>query len=254
MNKILIIISSIFMSLLPINGNSFGWGFKKNKNHEQPFIGSYEKEIENTNSYYVGSNNQKCVFLTFDAGYDNGNLIQILDVLDSKDVNATFFITGDFLERFSNLVIEINKRNHIVGNHTWDHKNITTLNEKQLEQQLLKVEQKYKQLTGDDLDRFFRPPSGVFNNKSLKIVSNLNYNTMFWSIAYKDWETNNQNNIDYAVNSVIDNLHNGAIILLHTVSKTNVEALPIIIDKIREEGYSIQPIYKVIVQERDILI
>ncbi len=242
MYKIYSILLSVLMFVIPINSSSFGWGFKKNDNHEQPYIGTYQKEIEDTNSYYVGDKDTKQVFLTFDAGYDNGNMIKILDVLSEKDIIATFFITGDFLERFSDLVIEMSNRGHIIGNHTWSHSNISLLGKNQIYDEIQKVENKYKELTGKTIDKYFRPPAGVFNNKSLKIIKSIGYSTIFWSVAYKDWETNNQGNIDKAVNSVIENLHNGAIILLHTVSSDNVIALPKIIDEIRNQGYEINSI------------
>lgn len=239
MNKFFILLSTIMLSFVNVSQKSYGWGFSKNSNHMQPYIGKYLEEIENTNSYYVGDKDKKQVFLTFDAGYDNGNLIKILDILDEKEVEGTFFITGDFLNRFSDLVIEINNRGHIIGNHTWSHKNITKLSDDEIREELNKVENKYKELTGEEIDSYFRPPAGVFNNRSLNVIKNNGYSTIFWSIAYKDWETNKEGNVNKSVSSVIDNLHNGAIILLHTVSNENVEALPIIIDKIKEEGYEI---------------
>lgn len=246
MFKVLTILTTIFLGVLPVSSKSYGWGFKKNNNNEQPYIGIYEQEIENTNSFYVGDKDQKKVFLTFDAGYDNGNLIEILDILDEKEVQGCFFITGDFIERFSDLVIEINKRNHLIGNHTWGHKDITKLDDNQIKEQLCKLENKYYELTKEKMDPFFRPPAGVFNNESLNKISNNGYYTIFWSIAYKDWNTNEQGNVDKAVNSVVDNLHNGAIILLHTVSSDNVIALPKIIDEIRNEGYKIGNLYDLI--------
>ena len=253
MNKIFLIINTLLLSIFTVSSNSFGWGFKKNNNHLQPYIGSYEQEIDGTNSYYVGDKSTKKVFLTFDAGYDNGNLAKILDVLDDKEVEATFFITGDFLTRFSDLVKEIDNRGHIIGNHTWSHKNITTLSEEQLEEEIKKVESKYHEITNKEMSKYFRPPAGVFNKESLMKVSSLGYNTMFWSIAYKDWENNNGGSIEKSINSVIDNLHNGAIILLHTVSNKNVSALPIIIDEIRNNGYQIWSINEVIVNVKDFI-
>lgn len=246
MIKFLMFLSSFFIFSTSVSSNSFGWGFSKNKNHTQPYIGSYEKEIQGTNSYYVGDDDEKVVYLTFDAGYDNGNLIKILDCLDEKDVQATFFVTGDFVNRFSDLTIEINNRGHLVGNHTYSHKNITSLNKKEIEKEIRMLENDYYEVTKDSLDPFFRPPAGVFNKESLSAVSELGYNTVFWSVAYKDWEVNNQNGIEYSVKSVIDNLHNGAIILLHTVSSDNALALPLIIDKIREEGYEIRSLNNLI--------
>lgn len=242
MKKILILtLLTIFN--IPIISKTYGWGFKRNNNHEQPEIGAYEEEIKDTNTYYVGKNDKKIVYLTFDAGYDNGNLIKILDTLDEKDVVGTFFLTGDFLTRFSDLTKEIASRNHIVGNHTWNHKNITKLSNDKLIEEVRSVEEKYFELTGKEMDKFFRPPAGNFNHESLVKIKNLGYSTILWSIAYVDWKTNEQNGIENSVNSVINNLHNGAIILLHTVSEDNSKALSIIIDKIREEGYSIEPLY-----------
>ena len=253
MNKLFLIINTVFLSLFTVGGNSYGWGFSKNKDHKQPYIGAYADEIKDTNSYYVGDVNKSKVYLSFDAGYDNGNLIKILDVLQEKDVEATFFLTGDFLERFSDLVIEINNRGHVVGNHTWSHKNITKLSSMEIEEEIQKVENKYYEITGEKINTYFRPPAGVFNKNSLMEIKKLGYSTIFWSIAYKDWETNKQGNINNSVNSVIDNLHNGAIILLHTVSNDNVDALPLIIDKIREEGYDIESINKLFYDENKLI-
>lgn len=247
MNKFLILINTILLTIFPVYGKSYGWGYSKNDNHEQPYIGIYEQEIEGTNSFYVGSKDKKDVYLTFDAGYDNGNMVKILDILDQKDVEATFFITGDFLNRFSDLVIDINSRGYSIGNHTWGHKNITKLSKEEINNELKKVEEKFYDLTNTKISSYFRPPAGVFNKESLNTIKELGYYTIFWSVAYKDWETTKTGNIDDSVASVIDNLHNGAIILLHTVSNENVKALPIIIDKIREEGYGIKSLDNLII-------
>ncbi|MDY2902886.1 MAG: polysaccharide deacetylase family protein [Bacilli bacterium] len=244
--KKIIICTFLFFLNVPFLSKSYGWGFKRNNCHEQPYIGSYEEEIEDTNTYYVGSSEEKIVYLTFDAGYDNGNLIKILDTLDEKNVTGTFFLTGDFLTRFSDLTKEIANRNHIVGNHTWNHKNITKLSNTELIEEVRSVEEKYYELTGKEMDKFFRPPAGNFNHESLVKIKNLGYSTIFWSVAYVDWKTNEQGNVEKSVNSVVNNLHNGAIILLHTVSSDNTEALPIIIDKIRQEGYEIKPLYNLL--------
>lgn len=253
MNKFLILLSTIMLSFVKVSQTSYGWGFSKNNNHIQPYIGKYQEEINDTNSYYVGDKEKKEVYLTFDAGYDNGNLEKILNVLKEKDVQGTFFITGDFLNRFSDLVIKINDDGHIIGNHTWSHKNITKLSSEEIENELLKVEKKFEEITGDKIDKYFRPPAGVFNKSSLNTIKDNGYNTIFWSIAYKDWETNKKGDVNYSVDSVIDNLHNGAIILLHTVSRENAEALPIIIDRIREEGYSIKSLNNLFINDLNLL-
>lgn len=253
MNKFFIVLTTIFLSYVNVCNASYGWGFSKNNNHTQPYIGKYVDEIKDTNSYYVGDKDSKKVFLTFDAGYDNGNLEKILDTLKEKDVQATFFITGDFLNRFSDLTIKINNDGHLIGNHTWSHANITKISKEEIIDELKKVEVKFNEITGDKIDNFFRPPSGVFNNNSLKIISEQGYSTIFWSIAYKDWETNKNIDINKSIDSVVNHLHNGAIILLHTVSKENAEALPIIIDKIRENGYEIASLNELVIPNYDLI-
>lgn len=223
-----------------LNAASYGWGFKKNKDHQCPNIGIYASEIEGTSSYYVGNTNEKTIYLTFDAGYDNGVLPGILDVLKSKNLQCTFFVTGDFIKRESELLLRMVNEGHIIGNHTWSHKHITTLSFEALEAEIKKVEDAYTNLTQKEMIKFFRPPAGEFNRESLLNVQKLGYSTIFWSLAYQDWEANKQRGGEYAYKSVMDYLHNGAIILMHTVSKDNLDALPRIIDDIRYQGYTIE--------------
>lgn len=243
MKKLLVIIYVFGLMLISIpfvGARSYGWGFKRNNDHSCPDVGSYEKEIEGTSSYYVGNPNEKIIYLTFDAGYDNGVLSGILDVLKEKQVHSTFFVTGDFIKRESDLLKRIVSENHIVGNHTWSHKNITEINFQELETELKKVEEAYTKITNRQMIKYFRPPEGEFNHDALLNVQSLGYSTVFWSLAYKDWDTRHQRGSDYAYTNVIDNLHNGAIILMHSVSEDNYQALPKIIDEIRNQGYTIK--------------
>ncbi len=232
----------LFVSLLScllfvgISVNAYGFGFKKNNNHQRPDVGIYASELAGTDSYYVGSD-EKVIYLTFDAGYDNGNLIKILDILDRKNVLSTFFVTGDFLERNSDLAKEIDTRGHIVGNHTYHHKNITKISEDSLRNEVKLLEDKYRSLTNKEMVKVFRPPEGQFNKASLTVLKDMGYKTFFWSIAYDDWNTKSQKGGDYGYKKVMDNLHNGAIILMHTVSSDNVECLERVIDDARSQGY-----------------
>lgn len=239
--KLFFVFILMFLIVIPVSASSYGWGFSRNDNHKTPEIGKYAAEIKDTNSYYIGNPNKKIVYLTFDAGYDNGNLSQILDVLKEKNVNSTFFLTGDFLEREQDLLHRIVEEGHFVGNHTWGHKDITKLSQEQLEEQLNLFNDKYYDIFNEYPSKYFRPPAGQFNNESLKRVKALGYHTIFWSIAFKDW-LDDKRGADYAFDNVVKNLHNGAIILLHTVSNDNANALGMIIDKIYEEGYEIKNI------------
>ena len=235
MKKILIVLLSLFV-LVNLNVNAYGFGFKKNENHVKPDIGIYEKILSNTDSYYVGSD-EKVIYLTFDAGYDNGTLSKILDTLKEKNVKSTFFVTGDFLNREGELTNRIISEGHLIGNHTYGHKNITKLSDESIVNEIQKLENKYKEITGNEMVKLFRPPEGEFDERSLSVVKNLGYKTFFWSIAYDDWNTNVKKGAKYGYNKVMNNIHNGAIILLHTVSIDNAQALPRIIDDLRNQGY-----------------
>lgn len=241
MKKHFFVFILLFLISIPVSAASYGWGFTRNNEHRTPEIGKYAAEIRDTNSFYIGDPNKKIVYLTFDAGYDNGNLSQILDVLREKNVKSTFFLTGDFLEREQALLQRIVAEGHLVGNHTWGHKDITKLSKEQLREQLELFDEKYYQIFNTYPQKLFRPPAGQFNKESLMRVKDLGYYTFFWSIAFKDW-LDDKRGADYAYNNVINNLHNGAIILLHTVSSDNALALGMIIDKIYEDGYEIKNI------------
>ena len=214
-----------------------GWGFKRNDQHRVPEIGSYQDIIKNLDVHYVGSSDSKKVYLTFDAGYDNGNLPIILDVLKSKNVRATFFVTGDFVNRYTDLLKRMIAEGHIVANHSYRHKSLDRISCDEMLQDIKKLEEVYKEKTGDELVKVFRPPEGSFTKKHLEVLTENGYKTIFWSIAYADWKVDAQKSTEIAYNAVIKNLHPGAIILLHTVSKTNSEVLPQIIDKVIQEGY-----------------
>lgn len=225
-----------------INLNAAGWGFSKNPNHTTPEIGKYKLMIEDTSSYYVGDTTKKEVYLTFDAGYDNGELSKILTTLKEKQVVGSFFLTGDFVKRFPKLTHQINNDGHVVCNHSYSHKKIQTLSYDELKNDIEKLNDEYYKLTGKQMTKYFRPPAGEFNREALLNVQKLGYKTIFWSIAYCDWDTNKQSSTTKAVESVINNLHPGAIILLHTVSKTNSNSLGIIIDEIRNQGYTFKTV------------
>ena len=220
--------------------NAYGFGFKKNQMHEIPDIGFYKSIIEDNNGYYVG--NPENVYLTFDVGYDNGYLEKYLDVLKSENVKATFFVTGDFVERFSSLLVRIYEEGHLICNHSYGHKCINTLNEDQLKEELEKLELAYYKKIGVKMPKIFRPPEGQFDEKSMKNMKKLGYKTVFWSIAHVDWKKSNDSSFD----NVANNLHDGAIILLHTVNEDNYKNLPKIIEFIREKGYEFSTVDKIL--------
>jgi peptidoglycan-N-acetylmuramic acid deacetylase len=227
---------------LTVHARSYGWGFRRNSNHLPPDIGILAREIEGTSSYYLGNTSRKEVYLTFDAGYDNGNLAKMLDILRERKVRSTFFITGDMVIRFPELTKQLSLDGHIVASHTHSHHTIYTLSEDELKQDLDRLATNYYNLTGKPIDPFFRPPKGEFDHQSLLAVKKFGYKTIFWSLAYRDWNTDGQRGSDYSFEQVMNNLHNGAIILLHTVSQDNCDALVRIIDSIREQVYEFKTV------------
>lgn len=244
--KIIVFILFFLITFPIVSAQEYGWGFKRNNTHRTPDVGRYYDIIKGTNSYYVGPTHQKVVYLTFDSGYDNNVLGKMLDVLKEKKVLSTFFVTGDFVLREQELLKRLVNEGHTVGNHTWGHKNITLLSDEELRYQLEKIEQEFERITNHKMAKYFRPPAGVFNRESLLRVSDMGFTTFFWSLAYKDWETNNQRGGDYAYNNVMNNIHNGAIILMHTVSTDNLAALPRIIDDLRTRGYVIENLDQIV--------
>ncbi len=215
---------------------AYGFGVKKNNLNKQPEIGIYKGILDSVGGIYVGSNDSKDIYLTFDCGYENGYTGRILDVLKENDVNATFFLTGHYLDSASSLVLRMKNEGHVLANHSNLHKNITTLNAGEIEKEIKDLDVKYYNLTGSNLTKFFRPPAGNFDKRSLEVVKELGYTPLFWSVSYKDW--NHKNGVDYAVSEVCNNIHNGAIILLHAVSEDNALALSMMISKLKTMGYN----------------
>lgn len=228
----------LLLSLSSSVSASSGWGFRKNNKHEVPDIGTYAKEIEGL-AYYVG-NEEKTIYLTFDVGYDNGNLAKILDTLKVENIKATFFVTGDFVSRFPELLKRISNEGHLIGNHTYNHKDITQLSYEELERELNSLDDKVYEVTGKNIDHYFRPPEGKFDRRSLENVNKLGYETIFWSIAYVDWHQDKSFGKEYVLKNVIGNLHDGAICLMHSVSSDNANYLKDVIKEVKNNGYSIK--------------
>ena len=239
---VIVIMFTMFFTTSYLSLNAYGFGFTKNDDHLVPEIGKYKTILENTDSYYVGDTNQYEVYLTFDAGYDNGELPKILDILDEKNVKASFFLTGDFVKRFPELTIRMAHEGHTICNHTYSHADITKISKEELQVELTKLEEAYHNLTGMYMVKYFRPPEGSFDEKSLSNVNELGYKTVFWSSAYCDWNVNGQKSVEYTKRMYINNLHNGAILLMHSVSSSNREALPSIIDEVRSLGYTFKTV------------
>lgn len=213
------------------------WGIKRNSNHEQPDLGSKNKELmEKYNGLCIGNNSQKNIYLTFDAGYEAGYTIKILDVLKEKGVSATFFITSHYLNTADEQVKRMIEEGHTIGNHTVNHKCMPEITDEEIEQEVMKLHQAVYEKYNYEM-RYIRPPKGEFSERTLKKCEDLGYKTVMWSFAYCDWDENKQPTIEEGKKKIVDNFHPGEIILLHSNSKTNSEILADIIDEARNQGY-----------------
>ena len=244
---IIIILLSIFMEKENktietvsdvISSKKIEWGVKRNKEHKQPDVGEDRRKIlEENNGICLGNKDEKNIYLTFDEGYEAGYTSKILEILKENEVKATFFITGHYLNTNEELVKQMIEEGHIVGNHTVNHKSMPTLTEEEIKKEVMDLHIAVYQKFEYEM-KYIRPPKGEFSEKSLKYTNNLGYKTIMWSFAYEDWDENNQPNEEKAKEKILENLHNGEIMLLHGNSKTNTNILDEVIKKSKEMGYS----------------
>ncbi len=213
------------------------WGIKRNDNHERPDVGDKNKQILEANGgICLGKELDKNIYLTFDSGYEAGYMENILDVLKQNNVKATFFITSHYLNTASELVGRMIEEGHIVGNHTVNHKSMPSISNEEIETEIMKLHQAVFEKFNYEM-RYIRPPKGEFNERTLKKCQDLGYKTVMWSFAYCDWDEKKQPSQEKAQKMIIDNLHSGEIMLLHSNSKTNSEVLDAIIKEARNQGY-----------------
>jgi len=224
-----------------LDNTKFSWGLSLNSEHKTPGIPSRAKQlITEYDGIYIGDTTKKVIYLTFDEGYENGYTPKILDTLKENDVKAIFFVTGPYIKKNADLVKRMLDEGHEVGNHTINHPSMPSLGNTELEKEMYGLEERFKSSFGKEF-RYLRPPMGEYSERTLAAAQQLGYKTVFWSFAYKDYDVNNQKGADYAYKKVMDNLHNGAVLLLHAVSKDNAEALDRIIKDIRAQDYEIRP-------------
>lgn len=220
------------------------WWLKRNENHQTPEVSDHI-DLSKYDAYYV---NQKCkkkkIFLTFDCGYENGFTPKILDVLKKQKIVAAFFVTKPFIREGRELVRRMKKEGHIVGNHTVHHKSMPTLSDRDNKQEIIDCAEYCKEATGYEMDHFIRPPMGEYNEKTLKLTKSMGYKTIFWSMAYVDFDVNKQPGKQYVVEHFKKYTHNGAIPLMHNVSQSNAEALDEVITNLKKEGYQFESLKK----------
>ncbi|MFS0727980.1 delta-lactam-biosynthetic de-N-acetylase [Paenibacillus sp. 1P07SE] len=218
----------------------FHFGFKPSRGGTLPSINEegFKDILSKHGAVFLGDTGQKELFLTFDNGYENGYTAQVLDVLRDKKVPAAFFVTGQYITDQPELLQRMSAEGHLIGNHSWHHPDMTRLAPSAIKDELERVKEAVLARTPQLGMSYLRPPRGIFNEQMLAEARKLGYTSVFWSVAYKDWDVNAQRGADYAYDRVIAQLHPGAVILLHSVSRDNAEALGRIIDEARRQGYT----------------
>lgn len=217
---------------------SWGLGFGADGSETQPSGSLSKEELAKYDAWFLGDDKEKVLYLTFDCGYENGNTENILNALQKHNAKATFFVVGHFLESAPDLVKRMQAEGHMVGNHTWHHPDMDTISsEDKFREELELVADKYREITGAELNHFYRPPQGKYNLNNLEMAQKLGYKTIFWSLAYVDWNVDAQPSKEEAFSKLTGRVHPGAVVLLHNTSKTNGEILDELLTKWEGMGY-----------------
>ncbi len=237
---LLVLISFISNTALASDTEAL-WYIKRNGT-SRPNIQEEQKFIYDYNGYFIDKklsddSEERVIYLTFDLGYSNENVEAILDALKQREVHAAFFILDNIILKNPDLVKRMSDDGHLICNHTKNHKNLCSLSDEEIKQNVLALDELCKNETGCDVAKYFRFPEGRYNERTMKVINELGYKTIFWSFAYADWDNEKQPNSNYAIRKVLENTHNGGVFLFHPTSKTNAKIFPTLIDKWICMGY-----------------
>ena len=232
-----------------VQNQADNWGLGFGAEGTQPTGNVTADELKKYNAWYVGDKNKKTIYLTFDCGYENGNTEPILDALKKHNAKVTFFVVGHFLESAPDIVKRMEEEGHAVGNHTYHHPDMSSISElASFQKEIYDVASLYQSITGKEMIKYYRPPQGKYSTENLKMAKELGYNTFFWSLAYVDWNVDNQPTKEEAFDKLLTRIHPGAIVLLHRTSKTKGEILDELLTKWEEMGYTFAPLSELIAE------
>ena len=219
------------------------WGLSFREPGTSPVGSAGVDQLQKYDAAYLGNTTEKVIYLTFDAGYENGCTAQILDALKKHNVSATFFLVGNYLEKNPDLVRRMVAEGHTVGNHTMHHYDMSRISDPAaFQKELEDLEQLYEQTVGEPMQKYYRPPQGIYSEENLRQAKNLGYKTVFWSLAYVDWKNDDQPTAQAAFNKLLPRIHPGAVVLLHSTSKTNAAILDELLTRWEDMGYRFAPI------------
>lgn len=215
------------------------WGLSFRQEGQPPVGNASAAFLKQYDAYYTGDTGQKVLYLTFDAGYENGYTPGILDTLQKHGVKATFFVVGNYMETSPELIRRMAAEGHTVGNHTYHHPDMSAIADADaFRDEVESLAAKYREITGEEMAKFYRPPQGKYSESNLQMAQALGYKTFFWSLAYVDWYTDQQPTHEAAFQKLLPRVHPGAIILLHSTSRTNAEILDELLTRWKAEGYT----------------
>ena len=215
------------------------WGLSFQKEGYAPKGPATAEELAELDGAFLGDTTQNKIYLTFDSGYENGSTAKILDTLKAHNVPAAFFLVGNYMERNPELVRRMVEEGHIVANHTMHHYDMSKLSdESAFSKELTDLENLFRDVTGEELPKFYRPPQGIYSRENLEMAKKMGYKTLFWSLAYVDWNNDAQPSREQALSKLLPRIHNGAVVLLHSTSKTNAEILDSLLTTWEQMGYS----------------
>ena len=214
------------------------WGLSFRQEGAPPIGNAGQDQLRRYDAAYLGDTTQKVLYLTFDAGYENGCTEQILDTLKAHRVSAAFFLVGNYIERNADLVRRMVEEGHLVGNHTLHHYDMSRIgNTQAFRKELQGLEDLFRETTGQELPKYYRPPQGIYSEENLTMAKELGYRTVFWSLAYVDWKNDDQPDPDASLSKLLRRTHNGAVVLLHSTSRTNAKILDALLTGWEKAGY-----------------
>lgn len=229
------------------SASSASWGLSFQEEGKRPVGNASVEELAQYDSYFAENTEEKVLYLTFDCGYENGNMPVILDALKKHHVPATFFVVGNFIKDNPELIKRMIQEGHIVGNHTLTHPDMSSISSvESFQKELSGVEKLYENLTHTPMTKFYRPPRGIYSRENLSMAKDLGYKTFFWSLAYVDWYEDKQPTKEEAFNKLLRRIHPGAIVLLHSTSKTNAEIMDELLTKWEEMGYTFRSLTELV--------
>lgn len=236
---------SLMLGTFCISGSavdSCSWYIKRN-GHNRPTFPKEAETVSQHSGYYIdeklsADSTEKKLYITFDAGYENGNIEKILNTLKEENVPAAFFLLDNIILKNTDLVLRMAEEGHLVCNHTKNHRDLSSATEEEIAKNLSALEMLYEEKTGREMAKYFRFPEGKYSLDALCTVEKLGYKTVFWSFGYDDWDNCRQPSEAKAIKKILDNTHNGEILLLHPTSATNANILPKLIKAWRDMGYT----------------